>query len=68
MAHAKLHIICGNCGQNDMFDYEIVEEIDDDTNEPHQGVYIGCNNCHTLHYLDNNAEQKFASDRKNENV
>lgn len=57
MAHAKLHIICGNCGQNDMFDYEIVNEIDDDTNEPYQRVSIGCNNCHTLHDLDDNAEQ-----------
>lgn len=57
MANAKLHIICGNCGQNDMFDYEIVNEIDDDTNEPYQYVSICCNNCHTLHDLDNNAKQ-----------
>lgn len=58
MANAKLHIICGNCGQNDMFDYEIETEIDDDTNEEYQVVYIGCNNCNTLHNLDNNAEFK----------
>jgi hypothetical protein len=58
MANAKLHIICGNCGQNDMFDYKIVSDIDDDTNEEYQTVYIGCNNCNTLHVLDDNAKQK----------
>ncbi len=57
MAHAKLHMICGNCGQNDMFDYNISTEIDDDTEEEYQVVYIGCNNCHTLHVLDDNAEK-----------
>lgn len=58
MAHAKLHIICGNCGQNDMFSYEIVDEINDDIEEPYQRVSICCNNCHTLHDLDDNAEQR----------
>jgi hypothetical protein len=41
MANAKLHMICGNCGQNDMFDYKIATDIDDDTNEEYQTVYIG---------------------------
>ena len=58
MANAKLHIICGNCGQNNMFDYEIIEEIDDDTHEPYQRVSIACNNCHTLHDLENNAKPR----------
>jgi hypothetical protein len=49
-------MICGNCGQNDMFDYHISLEIDDDTEEECQVVYIGCNNCNTLHVLDDNAE------------
>jgi hypothetical protein len=57
MAHARLHIICGNCGASDMFDYSIVEDIDDDTDEVIRGVSIGCNNCHTLHDLDDNAKQ-----------
>jgi hypothetical protein len=57
MAHAKLHIICGNCGCNHMFDYKIKTEIDDDTHEEYQTVYIGCNNCGTLHSLDDNAKQ-----------
>jgi hypothetical protein len=56
MAHAKLHMICGNCGANDMFDYKIVNEIDDDTNQKIQVVVIGCGNCNTLHTLDSNAK------------
>jgi hypothetical protein len=56
MANAKLHIICGNCGQNDMFEHHISIEIDDDTDEERQVVYIACNNCGTLHDLENNSE------------
>lgn len=48
-------MICGNCGQNDMFDYQIVEDIDDDTNLPYDRVSICCNNCATLHDLEDNA-------------
>jgi hypothetical protein len=57
MAHTRLHMICGNCGQNDMFDYRISTEINDNTNEKYQLVYIGCTNCNTLHVLDDNAKQ-----------
>ena len=57
MAHARLHIICGNCGCNHMLDYEIVEELNDVTDELQDVVYIGCKNCGTLHDLDDNAEQ-----------
>lgn len=56
MANAKLHIICGNCGQNDMFEHHISIEIDDDTEEERQVVYIARNNCGTLHDLENNSE------------
>lgn len=56
MTNAKLHIICGNCGQNDMFEHRISIEVDDDTNEKRQVVYIACNNCGTLHDLENNSE------------
>lgn len=51
-------MICGNCGQNNMFGYEIYTEFDDDTYEPFQVVYINCNNCGTLHTLDDNAKQQ----------
>lgn len=52
MANAKLHIICGNCGCNDMFEYNIKKDIDDDTNKEYQYISITCNNCHTIHTLD----------------
>ena len=51
MARARLHIICGNCGSNDMFKYIINTEIDDDTNKEYQKVSIVCNNCSTIHHL-----------------
>lgn len=56
MAHAKLHIICGNCGKNDMFKYQIVKDIDDDTEKEFFRVSIICENCSTLHDLEDNAE------------
>ena len=42
MVASKLHLICGNCGCNDMWEYHI------ENNE----VYITCNNCDTIHTLD----------------
>jgi hypothetical protein len=57
MAHAKLHMICGNCGANDMFEFEITDDLDDDTDEPTHNVYIFCKNCKTLHDLEDNAEK-----------
>lgn len=54
MARARLHIICGNCGCNDMFSYEIDPEghdvtVDEPAFEP--AVHIRCANCSTLHDL-----------------
>lgn len=55
---ARLHIICGNCGCNDDFEWRyeegrstpiaIIEE---------EAVYIKCRNCSTLHNIDDNAEK-----------
>ena len=56
MVNARLHIICGNCGENDMLSYKIKNEIDDDTQEQYQSVDLICNNCHTIHNLDINAK------------
>jgi hypothetical protein len=58
MAYAKLHIICGNCGCNNDFEYRVDIELDDDTLVPFETVYIYCNNCSTLHHLDDNAKQR----------
>jgi len=58
---AKLHIICGNCGCNDMFDWNYEPNLYDITTnagtEYEAGVHIICRNCSTLHNLDDNAKQ-----------
>jgi uncharacterized Zn finger protein len=54
MARARLHVICGNCGCNDEFRFEIVPEGHDVTDtEPkfEPAVWIWCDNCSTLHNL-----------------
>ena len=56
MVNARLHIICGNCGCNDMFEHQLIKEIDDDTNEEYFIIDIICNNCSTIHNLDNNSK------------
>ena len=60
MAIAKLHIICGNCGCNDMFTYHIDPKGRDVTViEPEfkPAVFISCGNCCTLHSLDDTIEE-----------
>lgn len=55
MANTKLHIICGNCGCNNEFTYQIMD--DEDLNaDPFQRVIIICNNCHTIHDVLDNAK------------
>lgn len=59
MARARLHIICGNCGCNDMFTYEIDYEgtmLPDSSFKP--VIYIRCGNCSTLHDLEDTIEEK----------
>lgn len=58
MVMAKLHIICGNCGCNNLFKYEIDIDYDDDKECNYPRVYISCENCATLHSLEDNAEEK----------
>ncbi len=55
MAHSRLHIICGNWGCNDEMEYYIDPEGHDISNEEIQfkpAVFIICNNCGTLHDLE----------------
>ena len=53
MAKAKLHIICGNCGCNDNFTYEIESQgICNDDGSYSPDAFIFCGNCSTLHSLD----------------
>jgi len=49
----KLYLICGNCGCNDMWEYEIDiggKDIGDGSLYPE--IYLTCGNCGTLHSLD----------------
>ena len=62
MVNAKLHIICGNCGCNNMFKYEIDEEAKDFGKRIEPGVFITCKNCSTTHMLDDN--MKYKGERK----
>lgn len=53
MVCASLHLICGNCGCNNRWEYEIDiggKDIGDGSLYPE--VYITCNNCGTVHTLD----------------
>ena len=54
MVMSKLHIICGNCGNNNDFDLSIEKDARDITiTEPEfeDAVYLTCNNCGTIHDL-----------------
>ena len=66
---AKLHIICGNCGCNDMFTYSINDQghCDNDGNES-PAVYILCGNCITSHDLIDNAKEETDSDRSQKQI
>ena len=56
MVMARLHIICGNCGSNDMFTHTVSEDyIDPEDSITGPCVYLKCGNCATLHDLDDNA-------------
>lgn len=55
MVMARLHVICGNCGCNDMFSYDVYEEQDWDDelgDVTRQKVTLTCGNCATIHWLD----------------
>ena len=65
MVNERLHIICGNCGQDlkesDMANWEYVPaEIDEETGEIYSpaDVYIICDNCATIHFLNNHIKEK----------
>lgn len=58
MARAKLHIICGNCGCNDEFKFRIEPKgLDMGNGEFKPEVYISCQNCSTLHSLEDTIEE-----------
>lgn len=57
MVMARLHVICGNCGSNNDFEYEHGESfIGCDDEQLQWKTAIICRNCATRHQLDDNAE------------
>ncbi len=58
IANPRIHVICGICGCNKMFKYEIDTEINDDTDEEYQSVSIICGNCGSLTGLDELMEER----------
>ena len=62
MAHAKLHMICGNCGCNDMFEFKVDKQGRDYGDYFLEEVYIGCKNCSTSHALSDNAKSEEDND------
>lgn len=53
MANARLHVICGNCGCNDLFTLRIdpTGSCDREGNE-YPSATLTCGNCSTNHTLD----------------
>lgn len=57
MAHARLYVICGNCGSDAYLRYRIDPDgsnhVDGTTTD---AVHLLCGNCGTLHNLMDNAK------------
>lgn len=52
MARARIHIICGNCGCNDEWTWQIKKDgVDLDGENFEDDVYLICGNCATIHLL-----------------
>lgn len=56
MVNSRLHVICGNCGCNDMFEYEVEKSETDEGSK--FTVSIHCNDCSTIHFLDKTINEK----------
>lgn len=59
MARARLHLICGNCGCNDEWEWEHQKNgVDLDGINFADNVTLTCKNCSTNHSLFDYAKQK----------
>lgn len=59
MARARLHLICGNCGCNDEWEWEYVpEEVYEGEIMADENVSLSCRNCITIHSLNDNAKKR----------
>ena len=53
-----IHIICGKCGNKNMFKYSIQKDwLEDSEGNQREGVSITCGNCSTLTGLDEVMEE-----------
>lgn len=57
MVMARLHVICGNCGCNDEFEYTAFDQANDEGEIVGIAVRIKCRNCGTIHSLEDNAKE-----------
>ena len=57
MARARLRIICGNCGCNDLFSFRIDPKGRDYGDHFKSAVFIKCDNCGTIHSLDDSMSE-----------
>jgi RNase P subunit RPR2 len=59
MVRARLHVICGNCGCNDEFEYKHKEypANAEETTIQYETV-LTCKNCSTMHWLNDNSANK----------
>lgn len=53
MVRARLHLICGNCGNNDPNEFSAEYDKGDSLTPP--TIYVTCANCGTVHDLSDNA-------------
>ena len=59
MVMARLHLICGNCGCDDEWEWEHDQEARDNGDGTFgPDVWITCRNCSTLHTLSSKAKQR----------
>jgi len=52
MVMDNLHLICGNCGCNREWLFEVCDDYNKYPDDLQTHVYIHCQNCGTLHPLD----------------
>ena len=59
MVMARLHLICGNCGCNDEWEWEHQpEDVFEGEVMSSEDVWLWCRNCSTLHSVSDNAKKK----------
>lgn len=57
MVRARLHIICGNCGCGDDFEFTVHDKVVSASEVvEEQSVSLSCKNCGTIHNIADNAK------------